>query len=276
MIITKEETEYYHNIYMQGISTLKLGKMFNLSPDTLRENFHKYGLYVRSNKENSRRFFADFNYFERIDTAEKAYWLGFIYADGYVSSANGKRFGMSLSTKDIDHLEKLNRCLKSTYPINTYTVNHGYKIGSEYCRLIISSDKLYDDLVNQGVYEHKTNIIQKPNIERQFYAPFILGLFDGDGSIFLNHSKYPFYSINFMGTIDIIEFIQDYFIEEELVSSLNKPYQKREGQSVYALRYGGNVIVEKIMTHLYQTVDTDLPLKRKYELYLKCKQRKFD
>lgn len=276
MIITKEETEYYHNIYMQGISTLKLGKMFNLSPNTLRRNFHKYGLYVRSNKENSRRFFADFNYFERIDTAEKAYWLGFIYADGYVSSANGKRFGMSLSTKDIDHLEKLNRCLKSTYPINIYTVNHGYKTDSEYCRLVISSDKLYDDLVNQGVYEHKTNIIQKPNIERKFYAPFILGLFDGDGSIFLNHSKYPFYSINFMGTIDIIEFIQDYFIEEELVSSLNKPYQKREEQSVYALRYGGNVIVEKIMTHLYQTVDTDLPLKRKYELYLKCKQRKFD
>ena len=276
MIITKEETEYYHNIYMQGISTLKLGKMFNLSPNTLRRNFHKYGLYVRSNKENSRRFIADFNYFERIDTAEKAYWLGFIYADGYVSSANGKRFGMSLSTKDIDHLEKLNRCLKSTYPINIYTVNHGYKTDSEYCRLVISSDKLYDDLVNQGVYEHKTNIIQKPNIERKFYAPFILGLFDGDGSIFLNHSKYPFYSINFMGTIDIIEFIQDYFIEEELVSSLNKPYQKREEQSVYALRYGGNVIVEKIMTHLYQTVDTDLPLKRKYELYLKCKQRKFD
>ena len=47
--------------------------------------------------------------FEIINTEEKAYWLGFIYADGYVSDEYS--FEVSLSLKDKEHLMKLGKFL---------------------------------------------------------------------------------------------------------------------------------------------------------------------
>lgn len=42
-------------------------------------------------------------YFENIDTEEKAYWLGFLYADGYVN-ANEDKIELCLAEKDFHHL----------------------------------------------------------------------------------------------------------------------------------------------------------------------------
>lgn len=49
----------------------------------------------------SRKYKFDENFFENIDTEEKAYWLGFIYADGAVFK---RTLSIRLSTKDIHHL----------------------------------------------------------------------------------------------------------------------------------------------------------------------------
>nr|DAG90196.1 MAG TPA: endonuclease [Crassvirales sp.] len=62
---------------------------------------------------------SEFNrdFFSVIDTEEKAYWLGFLYADGFIS-ASGNTVGLSISLKDIDHLKKYNNALNYTKGLN--------------------------------------------------------------------------------------------------------------------------------------------------------------
>ena len=277
--MTKEETlEIYNNYYLKGISTCKLAEMFGHTHKYYLYAFNKYNLPVRSNKTNSRKYNLNQNYFENIDSHEKAYWLGFIYADGYIrKNENSKKFGIALSIKDKPHLEKLNKCLMSNYPIHTYIKKPDdfCKSYVEYCRLLITSDKIYDDLIKNGVYERKTNILTKPNIKEEFYPSFILGYFDGDGSIFLNKTKYPFYSISFVGTDDILNFIHNYLQSKDITNKNINIEKRKECQIVSYIRYGGNVLVSKILDELYKYVDKELPLERKMKLYIKCKNRIF-
>ena len=136
---------------------------------------------------------------------------------------------------------------------------------------------MFDDLVSHGVVLNKTNIVKPPNIDKEFIPSFILGYFDGDGSIFLNNSKRPFYSINIVGTDELLTFIHHYLrsvgaIKKDRDVNLEK---RKDGQIVSYIRYGGNNLVSRIMEVLYQNVDSDLPLERKKELYLNCKNRIF-
>lgn len=58
----------------------------------------------------------DKRFFKTIDTEEKAYWLGFLYADGSVSK-DLKAVTLELNIKDIDHIRKFKRAINSTHKI---------------------------------------------------------------------------------------------------------------------------------------------------------------
>lgn len=78
-------------LYNSGLSTVKIGKMFGKHYSTVRNILINNGVKLRSNKINSRKYTINENYFKNIDTEEKAYWLGFIYADGYISNVGSKK-----------------------------------------------------------------------------------------------------------------------------------------------------------------------------------------
>ena len=273
-----EIIEIYNNEYLENNkSTLELDKKYNTYKGYFLNKFYDLGLTLRSNKENSRKYTVNHSYFNNIDTPEKAYWLGFIFADGYISRRKDghKYIGISLSSKDREHLEKFSNSIQSTYPIKIYESTSGYKVGNEYCRILIRSDNMFDDLLNHGVLEHKSDILQPPNnIPYEFIRYFILGYFDGDGSICIKNNKYPHYSISICGTKEMLEFISKYLIDNNIIKKYNKLYRRKEDCHVLQLSWGGNNIVNKILTFLYG--DINVYLDRKYELYIKCKNKQFD
>ena len=55
-----------------------------------------------------RNYPRNSNYFTNIDSSEKAYWLGFMYADGTVSS---KTNTIALGLKDEEHVEKFKQAI---------------------------------------------------------------------------------------------------------------------------------------------------------------------
>lgn len=64
-----------------------------------------------------------------IDSEEKAYWLGFLYADGYLTARN-HMVGLSISIKDIEHLRKYNRFLGYGKGLNVFDC-HGFSGNEE-------------------------------------------------------------------------------------------------------------------------------------------------
>ena len=275
MTIPKEKIiEIYNNEYLKGVSTVKLGKKYNVSPSYFCRWFHKLGLNVRSNKENSRKYNINHDYFNNINTEEKAYWLGFLYADGYVISKDNSRYvGIAISSIDYNHLVKFNNDTNSTYPIHTYIQTSGYSNNSEYCRVVVTSDNMYNDLINHGVVEHKSNVLKPPQLDHNLIKHFIRGYFDGDGSVWscLNKKQnIPTYSISFLGTDEMLLYIMEYLLENRLISRKYKLNKRKDFHTVSDFKFGGNQLGYKTLNHLYE--DSSVYLDRKYNKYLELKQ----
>jgi len=143
----------------------------------------------------ARKYFIDENYFETIDTEDKAYWLGFLAADGTIRLRHGgaekKKRGSSivlkLAIKDEHHLKKFAKVFggdsRITYQRDYTTTRKGEESYSDNCRVSINSNKLVEDIMNKGVIPRKSFTLDKPNIDPIWYSHFIRGYFDGNGSV---------------------------------------------------------------------------------------------
>jgi hypothetical protein len=88
-------------------SLTKTGKKFGVKRQTIAKYLKEYGYNVVNYQNRCR---IDSSVFDVIDTEEKAYWLGFIFADGNISST-GHRFEINLCDRDLEHMEKLRKFL---------------------------------------------------------------------------------------------------------------------------------------------------------------------
>ena len=191
--ISDEEKQRMVDMYLSGMSSVQIGAIVGRSASNVAGYIKRAGIQRRSNKENSRKYTLNHDYFENIDNEQKAYWLGFMYADGYVTKRG--QVGISLAMRDMDHLHKFNNCIESTYSIKVYTQTSGYVVGTEYCRLLFQSNKMKDDLEKHGCMEQKTNILKAPILEKKLAPHFIRGYLDGDGCIYWNETGSKFITI---------------------------------------------------------------------------------
>lgn len=159
LLWNKECTEYAINLYVnEKMSIGNIAKEMDVSPKAVSIELKRNDVHIRTDREQSLKYTVNEKFFEIIDTEKKAYWLGFMYADGYITAErkhSGRKIGMSLSIKDIERLEAFKKDIEYTGDIKIYTVKQGYKLGVKYGRLIISSEKLASDLEDKGCFEQK-------------------------------------------------------------------------------------------------------------------------
>lgn len=236
-----------------------------------------------------KRYTFNKNIFDIIDTEEKAYWLGFIWCDGYVlrrerNPANVEyAFKLDLNSDDKEHVMKLRNFLQSNHPVKIYRTK-GYKEdGVEVARLHISNrhfgQKLYH---GYGVVAGRSDFNSFKNlIPESLFKHFIRGVLDADGSLVVSnvelykHSSTKTYTkqvnklaVNFSTHTEIIEAIQKHLFEHGVIASINKTSKRHElsdGDCV-CLKYGGNKQCKKIVSYLYR--DANIYLERKYHKYL--------
>ena len=264
-MFTNEQKEEIVREYKEGSSAYVIAKKYNIKPHKIYYILKSMNVESRSNKENSRKYDYDKSYFKKIDTPEKAYWLGFIYADGYVSEqkdGSNKIFGIALAVKDIDHLRKFKKAIKATYPITTYNPSPNCYSTGEYSRIQICGDEIFNDLGKHGVVPHKTCVLKPPNIDKELIPHFIRGYNDGDGCITKATTSY---AVKIVGTEDMLQFIQE-FIELHDVAKIHKFYKRRHTDQVMLIDLRGNTQVKNFLDLIYK--DSTVHLDRKYRKYL--------
>lgn len=261
--LSKEEVKQIVDLYNSGLSMVKVGKEVNIGADTISKILHMENVHIRTNREQALKYTCNENYFDVIDTEEKAYWLGFIYADGFIASKTkhqNKKVGITLAIKDEEHLYKFRKAIEGTMPIQNYLTSGGYTKDRPYCRIIISSPHMAEQLILKGVFEHKSLTLKFPTydiVAKHLTAHFVRGYFDGDGSL-----KTDGVSTHICGTK---EFLNDLMLEVGVKSKL---YIKKELAERGVNNYYISLPMQAskiILNYMYK--DANIYLDRKYDLY---------
>ena len=214
------------------------------------------------------------DYFNKIDTADKAYWLGFLYADGSINRyyKNEKLRSMTLeiglADKDRNHLEKFKKCLDSNIPI--FERINKLK-GKEYksVRIQLNNTKICYDLCDLGCTPHKTYDIKFPTFDivpKNFMRDFIRGFFDGDGCISISEMNgKPHIFTTITGMSNMLQSISDFLISEKIIRVKSKIYKDKNSKAC-SVCFHGTDSNKELLDYLYK--DSNVYLDRKYNQYI--------
>lgn len=241
----------------------QIAKELGVHYTTIHRWLRKLGLNL-PNFHNELKF--DNTVFDVIDTEEKAYWLGFMYADGYVSN-NGKTVELSLKGDDIEHLRKFLSFLNHKEDAYCNNAKCGNKLFPR-CRVILTNAHFNEVLQKLGCIPNKSLILKFPDksifSSDNLIIPFIRGYVDGDGSVTKSCTGYSKFEI--IGTKEFLEGIIDLF--PNLFTREYYKDKRHPDKNTYFLSIGGKKSAE-FGDLIYK--NASIYLKRKYKKFIENK-----
>lgn len=260
----------YVNTSKRTRSATAIAKKYGINRKTLIRYLKDRGIEITSShgaKELNETIF------DVIDTEEKAYWLGFLYADGYVALKTNA-IGLHLSLKDLNHIEKFKSFMGWDGEIKIRedhqfgTKDNRNKAGEVLysCGITVTCAHMKESLIKLGCVPNKSLILTFPTDEqvpKQFKLAFIRGYFDGDGTLGLyKHSKTNQKleeSLMIVGTKSFLEGIQEYLGPGYLMHKTNC------NDATYRLGYSTKKAY-KAARLMYE--NANIYLDRKYNIYI--------
>lgn len=203
-----EVTTELLDLVSKGKSAREISTELGINYTTVHRKLRKLNINL-PNYHNELKF--DNTVFDYIDSEEKAYWLGFLYADGYVCGTNN---GVELSLKGDDkpHLEKFRQFLNCRLYVKIGKSTCNGKTFSR-CRLYLRDKHFHDKLVELGCVPNKSLILKFPNPDifsnSDLLIHFIRGYVDGDGC--LSYTSTGRLSIQIIGTSEFLDGIIEIF-----------------------------------------------------------------
>lgn len=241
--------EYAFKKCKNDSSIASVAKELNINDETLAKDLlQKYNYKPGSDGKKH----CDSNYFEKINTKEKAYWLGFFSADGYV---NQDTRSIEFCLKDKESVILFKEAIKSKHKISCKY--------EKYYRISIKDKKISEDLLSLNLDNNKTYNYSIPidKIPKKLMSHFLRGYFDGDAYIGISSQNKLVISVTEASNKVMID-IQK-ILKKELNVDFNIRYNKR---NLYVFSVAGKK-AQKILEYIYKDSNKKIRLDKKYKKY---------
>lgn len=227
------DTEYIKASEKMKVFCLKCNKESNLSFTDLRQR-----PYCRK----CNKIQLDEEYFKVIDSQEKAFWLGFIIADGFIrNNKNGESRIFGITQKDDILLKEFKSDLQFGGEIEKCKPDKGRFSQKDFYKLTINRREFVKHLINSGKTLKKDNQLSIPSsVPKCYINDFIRGFFEGDGAIYYDNTEKGFSSC-ISGRKDILLDIQ---------SKINGLGHIKKSRDIYSLNFTKNQ-TRKLLNQLY-------------------------
>ena len=268
--LTKDEELDIVELYTSGKSSTKISEKYKINHKLVNRVLDKYG--IKRIRNGVRKWSLKEDYFDIIDSQNKAYVLGLLYADGY-NDIGKSTVRLQLRYDDVEILEKINKELGSNRPLkfikcSDHVASNGY-ISKDMYSLEVYGSHICNSLKEQGVVQNKSLILEFPSFDDEsLYRHFIRGYFDGDGSFTYHKLKKNNRSQGLITITSTLNFCQKCL--DIIRSNVNI------GGSIFdaschngvtkVISIFGNIQCKNFLDWLYY--DADLYLNRKYEKYI--------
>lgn len=240
-----------------GIDKKIIKEKTGLSLALIYQICNENGLKEKYKKRTKNNLNQEF--FKKIDTEEKAYFLGLLYADGYIHDKNSLYYcTISLLNRDLDILKKFKDIIGFTGDIKFYKNKTGNIMGS----LHFCSKEIVNDLIKCGCFNNKSLTIRFPltNIlPPKLTHHFIRGYFDGDGGIWRGSRKNR-WTVNITSNKNFLNDLANIFLIPN-----NIKYYIQDHKTYGELVISGNNQIREFLIEIYK--DSGVYMERKYKLY---------
>lgn len=264
--VSKEDLDLMIQAYQSGLSAPKAAAKYNRTAMVVIKELKKRGIKSRDMEECHRKYTLDESFFSKIDSEEKAYWLGFFAADGCVWD-EGNQVKIGLKASDSPHLLKFKESIKSQAPIGKTRSHVVSGTTCYYTPFCVHSRRMRLDLSRYGIVQNKSLTLRlKLNFPKNLLRHFWRGMVDGDGCICLHNRKgkgargkkfVGQWGVSLCGTKDTV--YKFYQWTKEYVNSKARPSKSR---NLWSFRIEGNRKAKKILNILYSGSKISLDRKK--------------
>ena len=176
-----DKNEIIEKYFQCDMTVKELTKFFNLTKRTMPALLKEKGI----NSARKNRYTLNEHYFDVGDTERKAYWLGYLYADGFVGDEHFNNIVFVQKQTDGYIVEQFARDIEFSGKVRlSKERSAGFPNGQRAMTLNFSSKIMANALRNLNMFTCKSLTMEElPPIDRRLMRHFIRGYFDGDGSI---------------------------------------------------------------------------------------------
>jgi hypothetical protein len=261
----QEKNELFRMFETGDYSGNQLTNYFPISQVAINALLRRNGYKSKSPSELKRKYPIVEDFFDEINTEEKAYILGLLYADGW-NQTERNVVGIGLKESDKEILDKITALIQPSKPLQYVdTQNNGFENSKNQYRLIIANKHISQRLVELGCGKAKTHNLIFPTEEQvpsHLIRHFVRGYFDGDGSV----SKGKISKVDIIGTTAFLEPLQEILFNELSLNKtlLNQRHKERDN-TIRSLQISGNKQCIKFREWLYE--DSTIYLERKFDVF---------